>query len=104
MKKVLALTFITFAIAALVTGMTVITTQIVNAENDFGKAVSGIARDTDGDGPDVGQSECNSGGTCLGLGDGKTEECGGDGCDSDGTGNSGKQFGKDVSGAASKNK
>jgi hypothetical protein len=47
MKKVLALTFITFAIAALVTGMTVITTQIVNAENDFGKAVSGIARDTD---------------------------------------------------------
>ena len=92
MKKIISLTFVTLAIAAIVTGMTAITTtQIVNADKAFGKAVSEIAK---------GQSECDSGGECLGLGDGKTEECGGDGCDSDGTGNSGKQFGKDVSNAA----
>jgi hypothetical protein len=63
--------------------------QTVVAENDFGKIVSGIAH-----------SDPRS----LGLGDGSTGECGGDGCSDDGTGNSGKQFGKDVSGAASKNK
>jgi hypothetical protein len=63
--------------------------QTAEAENDFGKAVSDIAHDDP---------------RSLGLGDGSTGECGGDGCSDDDTGNSGKQFGKDVSGVASKNK
>jgi hypothetical protein len=92
MNKTINFTFLTLAFAAMVIGVTtIITTQIVNADKEFGKQVSEIAKS---------QSECDSGGECLGLGDGDTEECGGDGCSSDGTGNSGKQFGKDVSNAA----
>ena len=91
MKKIISLTFVTLAIAAIVTGMTAITTtQIVNADKDFGKAVSEIAK---------GQSECDSAAS-AGSWRWKDRGIGGDGCDSDGTGNSGKRFGKDVSNAA----
>jgi hypothetical protein len=52
MKKIISLTFVTLAFAAMVTGMTAITTtQIVNADKEFGQTVSDIAK---------GQSECTS--------------------------------------------
>jgi hypothetical protein len=74
--------------------------QTVQAQKIFGKVVSDIAKKDPNDG---GQSECTSANDCLGLGDGKTEECGGNGCgDKDGDGDSeGKNFGENVKRAAS---